>query len=168
MKKIIMLLVVLLGFSASYALAADLKIAVVDIQKVIRESKAGEEARTSFTKEVENKRKIISAREETLKSLEDELRKASAQERAQKEEKLTKEAKDVKRLKDDLQEELRKRDAEIGQKLVMEIMDVVKKMAEENKYTLIIEKRQGVLYAQDAIDITGKVVEKYNSQKAKK
>ncbi|MBI5894059.1 MAG: OmpH family outer membrane protein [Deltaproteobacteria bacterium] len=56
----------------------------------------------------------------------------------------------------------------MGQKLVIEIMDVVKKLAEENKYTLILEKRQGVIYTQDALDITGKVVEKYNSQKAKK
>lgn len=168
MKKIISFLLVLLGFLASSALAADLKIGVVDIQKIIRESKAGEEARASFAKEVESKRKIISAKEDALKGIEDELRKASAQERAQKEEKLVKEAKDVKRLKDDLQEELRKKDAEMGQKLVREIVDIVKKVAEEGKYTLIIEKRQSVLYAQDAVDITGKVVEKYNSQKIKK
>ncbi|MBI5894058.1 MAG: OmpH family outer membrane protein [Deltaproteobacteria bacterium] len=83
MKKVFMLVLLCLFF-ATALYAADVKIAVVDIQKVIRESKGGEEARTSFTKEVESKRKIISAREETLKSLEDELRKASAQERAEK------------------------------------------------------------------------------------
>ena len=170
MEKILCFLLFFLLFSASPAISADLKIGVVDIQRVIVESKAGEEARALFVKEVESKKTIVSAKEETLKALENELKTTSItpKQRAEKEERLSREAKDLKRLKDDLEEELRRKDNEIRQRLLRDIVDIVKKTAEEGKYTLIIEKRQGAVYAHDSIDITSKVIEKYNRLRQKK
>jgi len=148
-------------FSTAYA--ADVKIGIVDIKKVIHESKAGKSARALFQKEFEGKRQQIASREEFIakleKSYKENISKYSAKERAEKEEQLKKEAKELRRVKDDFAEELKKKENELTIRLLRDIHGIVKKISDEGKYTVILETGS-VVYFTDAINITSKVIDR--------
>ncbi|MBI5886405.1 MAG: OmpH family outer membrane protein [Deltaproteobacteria bacterium] len=152
--------------SITLAFAAETRIAVVDIQKIETESDAGLAAKEAFSKEVEARSKVVSAKEDSLRLLENEYLKSreglSPQQRAEREDKLSKEARDLKRLRDDTNEDLQKKGMELHSRNIAEIVTVVKKAAEDGKYTLVMDKRQAV-YAPDSIDITQKVLNMYNA-----
>ena len=84
--------------------------------------------------------------------------------RKEKAEKLEKEIKELGRLKSDLEEELRKRDAELTQNLLRGIYAVVKDFSKKEKYTVILDKRS-VVTADEAVDITDKIIQRYDAAK---
>ncbi len=90
------------------------KIGVFDLQRIIRESKTIEGYRQDIAKGIEEKARPIRAKEESLRTMEDKLRKQlqvmSIDERRELEEKITNEAKEIKRMKEDLDIHLRKMD----------------------------------------------------------
>jgi outer membrane protein len=147
---------------------ADLKIGVVDIQKIMRESKAARNAQAVFMKEVEAKRAIMIAKEKEVWKLEEDFKnlgaKSSVEVRQGKAERLAKETRDLKRLGSDLEEELKKKNAELMQKLIGEIRQVLKTFSKKEDYTIILEKNT-VLTADDAVDITDKILKLYDRQK---
>ncbi len=175
-KNLIILVVVLLTalthLPSSYSAekAETVRIGVVDIQKVILESRSGRDARLQFENEMMGKKKAFADKEEVLKKLRSEMDKTGIPdaEKKEKEEKFQKEARDLRRLRDDTESVLREMDKAISGKLVSEIREVVSKLGEEGKYTIIIEKGSGLLYMPAAIDLTEKVIENYDKQKARK
>jgi outer membrane protein len=66
--------IVLFGFLGS-ALAADYKIAYVDIQKAVNESNAGKDAKKAITKEVEKFQRQITDKQKELQTLKESLEK---------------------------------------------------------------------------------------------
>lgn len=169
MKKVFMLVVVLFCLLGSLALAADVKIGIIDVQRIIRESKVVKEHRANLGKEIENKRKILAEREEAIKALDDELKKEkmTPQTRREKSQRLAKEVKELKRLREDFEEESREKDAELTVIVLNEISEIIRKIASDGKYTIILEKGQGVVYATDKIDITSEVIKIYDKAATK-
>ena len=119
MKKLLLLAALSLSLSCcatpkAVEAASNIKIGIIDTQKIIRSSKAAIEARKVFFKDVEAKRKVLVAKEQSVKALQEELRTQakdmSAAKRKEKVETLEKEAKELRRLKADLEEELKKND----------------------------------------------------------
>lgn len=162
------LLAAAISVAPTLSRAAETRIAVIDLQKIETESKAGLEARDAFSKEVDARTKVVSAKEESLRLLDEEYRKErdnlSPQQRTEREDRLSKEARAIKRLRDDTNEELQKKATELRSKNLKEISSIVKKAAEDGKFTLILDKRQTV-YAPDSIDITTKVMDAYNASR---
>jgi outer membrane protein len=161
-------LAVLFMLMLTPAAAGDAKIGIVDIQKIMRESKAAKDAQALFLKEVEAKRAILIAREKDVRKMEEEVRslsaKTSAAVRQEKTDRLAKEVRELKRLGSDLDEELKKRDAELAQKLLAEIRQVLKSYSKKEDYTIILEKNTA-LVSDDAVDITDRIIRLYDAQK---
>lgn len=177
MKKGVVVLVLLMLVSLIYiapSYAADkadaVKIGVVDMQKVMLESKSGKDAKVQFENEMAGKKRAFTEKEEILKKLRSEMDKAgiSDAEKKEKEEKFQKEAREMRRMREETEAGLREMDKAITGKLIGEIRDVISKVGTEGKYTIILEKDAGVLYMPDTIDMTSKVIENYDKQKAKK
>ncbi len=140
------------------------KIGVFDLQRIIRESKTIEGYRQDIAKGIEEKSRPIRAKEESLRTMEDKLRKQlqvmSIDERRELEEKITNEAKEIKRMKEDLDIHLRKMDRELTQKAFKEIYAIIKNIAVKENYTLIFEKSSaGIAYFKETLDITKKILE---------
>jgi len=74
----------------------------------------------------------------------------------------------LRRLREEAEAGLKEMDKTITSKLLGEIRDVITKVGEEGKYTIILEKDASVLYMPDSINMTSKVIENYDKQKAKK
>ncbi len=145
-----------------------LKIGVIDTGKIMRESKAAKSAQALFQKELEAKRAILTAKDKEIRLLDAELKnpdaKLTAEVRKIKADKLAQEVKDFKRMQTDLDEELKKRDTELTRKLVEEIRQVIRTLVKNENFTLILEKNS-LIHADDAINITDKVIRLYDSQK---
>lgn len=172
MKRIALTMYILAGLFFLLPLEAvwaqSVKMGLIDTQKIMRESKAAKKARDILMKELEAKRAKYKAEEDEARKLEEELKKEGQsmppETRKEKAEKLEKEIKELGRLKSDLEEDLRKKDADLTQRLLKDIYDIVKEFSKKEKFTVILEKRY-VVTADDAIDITDKIIRLYDAVK---
>jgi len=182
MKKLSVLTITLMGLAIALpALAAPqatkesavkkdtiIKLGIIDTAKIMRESKAAKSAQTIFLKDLEAKRGILAAKEKDARLLEEELKnpeaKLSTEERTGKTDRLAKEVKELSRLKSDLEEELKKKDVELTQQLIGEVRGIVNTFSKNENYTLILE-RSAVVAADNAIDITDRIIQLYDGQK---
>ncbi|MFC1493682.1 OmpH family outer membrane protein [Thermodesulfobacteriota bacterium] len=145
--------------------AADMKIAVIDTQKIMRESKSAGKARAVFLKDVQSKRTVLDAKQKEVKALEEEIRTGgkdmAPQVRKEKRDSLAREVKELNRLRSDLEEELKKKDAELRRKILQEVLEIVKEYRKKEKYSIVLEKRS-IIDSDDAIDITDKIIRLYD------
>ena len=166
MKRLIIIVSILFCFmvvGSTCLYAQVLKIGVFDIQRIMKESKTIEGYRHELSKGIEAKRKPLSDKENSVRTLEDKLRKdgekLSLNERRATEEKLANEVKELKRLREDIDIELQRMDRELTQKAFRDIGGVVKNIADKENYTIIFEKNAaGIVHVKDTVDITGKVL----------
>jgi outer membrane protein len=173
MKKLLIVFGIVMGFLLATvpvmaAKEAPVKIGVIDTQKILRESKAAKAAQSVFMKDLEAKRVIYQAKEKDIKDLDQELKnqniKLSAESRKEKTEKLAQEVKEFKRLEADMEEALKKKEVELTRRLLSEIAQIVRTFSKKEHYTVILEKGS-VVVADDAIDITDRIIMLYDAGK---
>jgi outer membrane protein len=171
---IVALFIAVITFAVRPASAApELRIGVVDLQKALTSSKEGMKAQKAYEAEVKKAQAGLDKKKEEFESLKKSFEKQrqslNDQARAQKEEELITTEKEVARSFQDAKEQLRRRNQVLVTDLIKEIRTVVEEVAQASGYTLVLERNaQGVLFADNAVDITDKVVEKYNAAGSKK
>jgi outer membrane protein len=172
MKKLFIVFGIIMGLLLAavpvMAATAPVKLGVIDTQKILRESKAAKAAQSVFMKELEAKRAVYQAKEKEIRLLEEELKSAdqkmTAETRNKKAEKLAQEVKELKRLGADMEEELKKKEVELTRSLLSEIAQIVRTFSKKEHYTVIFEK-SSVIVADDAIDITDRIIKLYDAGK---
>lgn len=146
----------------------NMKIGVIDIQRIMRESKAVKKVRDSFQQEVQAKKETLRAKEKEVKNLEEEFKSAKAklpvEALKEKGEQLAKEDKELKRLRDDLTEELKKENSELTRKVIGEIVAIAKDLLKKEHYAVILE-RNSVVAAGETVDITDELIKLYDGNK---
>src|SRR4030042_1788869 len=144
--------------------AADLKVGVIDIQKIMKESNAAKNAHAVFLKDLEAKRGVFNAKQKEVQALQEEIKNKGKDMSnsliKEKSDRLSKEIKELDRIKTDMEEELKKKDTELTQILLKEISDIVQEYRKKEKYSIIYEKRTLVAY-DEAMDITDKIIKLY-------
>jgi len=145
------------------------KIAYIDIQEVLMNSKAGLEAKGTLAKESEEKKKLLEEKDRDLKKLKEELdRKGSAlsaEVRSRKETELSKKQEEFRELLSKMEGELQRKDYELTQRILKELEGIIEKLGKRGKYDLILEKNEGtVLYAPKDYDITDQLVKLYDEE----
>ncbi|ETX08687.1 MAG: hypothetical protein ETSY2_03865 [Candidatus Entotheonella gemina] len=163
-----------------------LKVAVVDLQAVLDSSDKGKAAKQrlrelgrKLQEEIKSKRKFKEDREKDLQKLREDIRSTGmvlnqkAQE--QRQEAFRKKVRELKRFIDDTNNfiedataEFREKEVRETRRLLREIRDVVQVMGKEGKYHLVLEGNEGaavVLYFDGTVDLTQKVVARYNKTK---
>lgn len=171
LKAIVAGLVMALMFYCAAAFAATPagvdKVGVINMQKVMMESKAGKEAKANFDKELESKRAIWSGKEKSVRAAEEDLKtggaKMKAGARKEKEGKLAEEIKELRRMKQDIEDELKKKDNELTSKILKDILEVTRKVGDERGYSLVIQAGPQVVYTNKTVDITDEVLKRYDS-----
>ena len=152
--------------------AQNVKVGVVDLQKFQKNSKAFQRASLVVKKKFDDMQQKLNDERNALGKLDEELKKQSmmlsldAQEDKKRE--LEKKRRYYKFIFEDLQQEMKDLEAEATSDVGKELEKIVKKIAEKEGYTLILEKRTlGMIYFNDAIEITDRVVETYDATKPK-
>ena len=169
MKYWLVIGMLVLSFSASYA-QERIKIGFIDIQRVISESQAGKRARDRFQAQVKKAEADILKERQDIERLKSDLDKKGPllrdEERRNLESDLQKRSVNLQRSMADHQQELQSKNNEMMSEILKELEKIVNEVGKADKFTLILERSQ-ILYSDQGIDITSKVIESYNSRAKK-
>jgi outer membrane protein len=159
----------LFGFSVSHA-QDRIKIGYIDIQRVISESQPGKRARDRFQAQVKKAEADIIKERQDIERLKADLDKKGPllkeEERRNIEADLQKRSVNLQRNMADHQRELQAKNNEMMSDILKDLEKIVNEVGKAEKFTLILERAQ-ILYSDQGIDITGKVIEVYNSRAKK-
>jgi outer membrane protein len=169
MKKVLACLVFLgLLMASPLAYAQAIKVGYFDMDRVLNESKRWAKERDAFVKRGTELQKNYEKKAAELKALKESLEKKagmlSEQARREKEREFQQKVKDLDRLGQDADAELKQMNKESATKFNKSLMIVIKKLGQEEKYTLILETGL-VAYASKEIDITDRVIKTFDAAK---
>jgi len=167
---LIALLIIIFATPASLFAGDSIKIGVVDIQRVRHESEAGKRAKSDLESLVKSKQSLIDEKAKAIEKAKGDLEKQasvlSAEARKAKEEELEKMIREYQRFGQDSEAEVNKKRMELVNAITKELVEILDKIGKEEGYTIILD-RDTVVYIDKAIDITDKVITKYDESKAK-
>ena len=153
------------GGGNSVAWSADAKIGFVNIQEAMFGTKEYKRASASFKSSYEKERGVITARENKIKKMLEDLTKQgfvlSPELKKKKEESFLKEKKDFERYVQDRNEEFARKEKEATAKILKKMLTVLKKIGKEKRYTMILEK-ETVFYSDTSIVLTKQATTTYD------
>ena len=159
---------------SSPVLAADsVKIGYVDVRAVVLESKTGQQHKAEMEKFVKDRQAALKKEEDKLKSLQQTLEKEMLTlTEAQKQDKqrgFQEKVQAFQKGAQDAEREVRQKDTEYTNKAVEIVRKLITDVAKDEKLGLVLGKTEmSVLYAEDGMDLTAKVIQKYDSRAATK
>lgn len=144
-----------------------LKLGFIDLQKAISESQPGKKAKEKFQVQVKKiEGELLKAKEEAERLKDDLIKKGplmKPEERRNQEKELERKVQDYQRNMRDFQEELRQKEGEMTTEILKDLEKIVSELGKSEKFTLIFERTQ-VLYFDQSIDLTDKVIDLYNNR----
>ena len=169
MKYWLVVGMLVVGYSLSFA-RERIKIGYIDIQRVIGESQAGKRARDRFQAQVKKAEADIIKERQDIERLKSDLEKKGPllkeEERRNLELDLQKRSVNLQRSMSDYQQDLQVKNNEMMSDILKELEKIVNEVGKAEKFTMILERSQ-ILYSDQGIDITSKVIETYNSRAKK-
>ena len=148
--------------------AAELRVAVVDMQRALNDCDAGKRAKDQVKAKFEKSQDDLKRQREDLDRRKEEYeRKATVlkeEERRNLEKDLEARSLEFKRKFEDFQRDLKRTDAELTSSIVENLYGVVREYGQKNAYSLVLEASSGaLLYGDNALDITDEIVKIYNA-----
>jgi len=148
------------------------KLAYVDMQKALNESKSGKKALGELQKLMEERKSGVQRQKETLEKKKDELDKQglllNEDARKSREAEIRTLERDLSRTLSDLKEEFGRRESEFTDGIRRDLLKVIEKVGKEGGYTLVLEKQySAILYAPATIDLTETLIKRYDAEGAK-
>lgn len=165
MKKMLGIMLTMLVLATAPAMAADVKIGVIDLQQALNSTQEGKAAKDRIKRKVDNFQKTMESRQAELKKLNDDFEKQkmvlSADARAAKEREYQQKVRAFQLFAKDAQEELQQEDAKATRHILEGLSKIVKEIGDKGGYTVIVEKNS-LLYANNGIDLTNQVIQAYD------
>ncbi len=145
------------------------KVAVIDMQKVVRKSAAGKKAMEKLNKKFETLQGQLKKMQEEIKAFKDDMEKKgplmNAEAKADKEREYKKMVRDFKEKSDDAQYEMKQAEAKLMEPIFKVIENVVTELGKKEGYTIILEKNMpGMYFSSQAADITDMVIKAYDKK----
>lgn len=169
MNKFILLLSLAMLFLNHAANAAENDyIAYVDLHKVLLESKIGKKNKTELDKLIKEKEATLGKEESKLKALQqafekDQLLMTDAQKKTKQKE-FQEKAEAYQKMVNEAKQTVAQKDKEYASKSISEVKGIISEMVKEMKLRLVFEASEsGLLYADASMDLTQKVIERYDA-----
>jgi outer membrane protein len=166
------MLVVLACFTTQNGFAADLKIAVINVQKIIVSCDSGKAAKERFDTKMKELQGSFKKEEEALKVLQDEIKKKSSawseEKKAEKMREFQKNGRELQAKTDDARFEMKQLQDKELEPILKALEKVVEKYGKEKGYTAILDSKNGVVYFDDSIEVSDTIVKKLNEAMAGK
>jgi len=164
---LLVLVTLFFGVNGAPVGAEAVKIGLVDLQKVLVESKKGREPLAKLKADMDTKNRDLDAQEKKIRQMVADLEKQqsvlSEAARKDKEKAIQKAKVDLNRTAEDLNREFGERERDVRQRLVREVTTVVQDYGKKNGYVLIIEVRAaGVMYSSEGADISKEIIAAYD------
>ncbi len=169
--RLVVMLAGLLASAPLLAAADGPRIAYVDMRAVLTESKAGKQHKADLEKYIKDKQASIKKEEEKLTALKQTIEKEaltlSETQKQEKQRSFQEKVQALQKMAQEADRELRQKDSEFTNKSVEEIRKLISEVAKEEKVALVLGRGE-VLYADDGMDLTAKVTQKFDAAGAKK
>ncbi len=148
--------------------AQELKVGVVNVDRVLRDSAPAKVAQTRLESEFKRRDTDLIEAENKLRSASDKLDKdaitMAESERVRRQRDLVDQDRELQRKRREYQEDLNQRKNEELSSLLDRVGKVVKQIADQEKYDLIVQE---AMFASARVDITDKVIKALNGGSAK-
>lgn len=146
------------GLTFSVADAAEAKIGVMNIQKVLLESVPGKAAKTKFEAKAKELKAKFQAEENALTAMQQEIEKKSSAWSAEKKEaevrEFQKKGREFQVKTEDARFELKQLQDKELEPILKTLQTLVEDYGKKNGYTVILDSKIGVLYANSAVDVS--------------
>ncbi len=148
--------------------AAQAKVAVIDVQRVVTESDPGKEVMQKLRLLSDSKAQQGQTLQQELVALQDQFNKQRFTVSEARQAEMSKQIEDkqiaIRRFQDDAQRELQEAQRRELGSLEERILPIINDVGQERGLTLIFNKFQsGLVYADDAVDITDVVITRFNT-----
>ena len=155
------------GYTAIGIGAEVAKIGILDFQRVIDSSKAGERSSAEIKSQGKKMEEVLKEKEreveELKKTMDQKALVMSEKNREEKEREFRIKTNDLVSLKKRYLDVLKELNKKLSDRIKEDVFKIVDDIGKKEGYLLILEKRVGgVVYNPSAIDITDRVIEEYN------
>jgi outer membrane protein len=163
-------LLLLACFAAHNSFAADLKIGVINVQKIIVSCVSGKAAKERFDVKMKELQGGFKQEEDALKVLQDEIKKKSSawseEKKADKMREYQKNGRELQAKTEDARFEMKQLQDKELEPILKALEKVVEKYGKEKGYTAILDSKNGVVYFNEAIEVSEAIVQKLNEAMA--
>ncbi|MAZ47684.1 MAG: hypothetical protein CME65_03930 [Halobacteriovoraceae bacterium] len=168
MRAILILAMVFMVSAAQ----AEVKIGIVNIQKIISSIKEGKDVNKTLEKSFKSKQKVLKDEEENIKKLIENLQKQNAvlsdSAKAKKTAEINKKRQEASEKMRQFQAEIQKQEAELKKPILDKLKPVIDKVSEEEKVELTFEiSASPPIYAAKKVDLTEKIIKAYDKKHSK-
>lgn len=144
------------------------RVAMVDMQRVLNETKAGRKARKRLEQSSAAKQKKFDKRRAEIEAGAAKLRSLKGQQLAAAQEKLQQESMELQSMLMALEQELSQQHNKLLEQMYRNAQSIVAKLAKDKGLDLVLVRDQmTVIYAKDSLDITDEVVKIYDKKHPK-
>jgi outer membrane protein len=164
-RSLVLAVVMLFGTSA---LAEELKLGFVDMQRALGETEDGRKAKANLKKIFDQKQKELDEQQEELKKAIEDLDKKRtllpADKVREKEAELQGRMQKVQQTYLRHQQELSTKEQEATGKILERMQKILTKIAASENFTMIFDRSQGgIVFAKPHLDLTNDLIRRYNS-----
>ncbi|MEE2670951.1 MAG: OmpH family outer membrane protein [Bdellovibrionota bacterium] len=165
------LLVIMLAFTVSAA-KAEIKVGIVNIQKIISSIEEGKSVNKTLEKSFKSKQKVLKDEEESIKKLITNLQKQDAvlsdAAKAKKAQEINEKRKTAAEKMRQFQAEIQKQEAELKKPILDKLKPVIDDVSKAEKVSLTFEiSASPPIYAAEKIDLTEKIIKAYDKKHSK-
>jgi outer membrane protein len=147
---------------AGTSLAEGLRVAVIDVNKILNDSEAGQAAKKKMEARYEELKKTIDAKQEEARKIKDEIDKQKVmvgkEKLKEKEDALQAKINELRQLTQDGEREMQTRQAELTRDVLKSVEVKVDIVVKADKLDLVLEKSAGVVHFNESMDITQRVL----------
>ena len=156
------ILVAALISAFSLSALAEVKVGFVDVRKAVESTKAGKKVKTELESEFKKRENALKKRADDIKKMTDDFEKKNAvlsdDARAKKQQEIQEEMLKYNQEVAKNTSDIRKKEQDLMEPIFKKMQTVINEIAQKEKYTLVLQSRDNILYAQKEIDLTDAVV----------
>jgi len=152
--------------------AADVKLGIMNVQRIIVQCDAGKAAKERFDKKMQEMQGSFKEEEDALKEMQSEIQKKSSawseEVKAEKIREFQKSGRELQAKTEDARFEMKQLQDKELEPILKALEEVVEKYGRENGYTAILDAKNGVVYFDQTVDISEPIIGKLNEAMAGK
>lgn len=168
MKNFFIIASVLFFILSGNSYAED-KVGYVDVQAVLSKSRVGQKSTEDLKKLYDAKRAALTKEEDKLKAMQKKIEKdkllMSKDQLKEKQNEFRAKMQHFQGKVSDYQIEIKKKEKGLTKKMISDIQKIIEEVAKDNNFTFVVDRNEaGIFYAADNLDLTDKVLKKYDAK----
>jgi outer membrane protein len=149
------------------AWSENVKIGIADLQQILEKSEPGQRAIDKLKDEFSEIKGELDTKKKEIDKLREEIQKQSlvlSQEaQIDKETEYKQKVRDFKDLYQGYQKKMQLKEQKLREPIIKELVEVIRTYGQKHEYTMILDKKNGgVIYNNDAVDITNQIIVQLN------